>query len=486
MTTIELSDIQGIVLRGYGVFPVSRFVLLRVTDAELARGWLGSIASSVFSSADVNYLTDETAPDSVLNIAFTCEGFRAFGLHETTLSGFSHEFREGMVTPHRQRLLGDFGQSDPRHWRWGGPNNAPIHAMLLLYARDESKMEAAWERYREQFPSAGVDFVGRLEGTTLQGRKEHFGFRDGIGQPFVKGVDDGGPESNRIALGEFVLGYKNEYDLIPDSPRIVEPQGKPELLGVNPETGTGKDFGRNGSYLVFRQMSQDVHGFWDFIHGKTGTGTAAVKLASQMVGRWPSGAPITRFPNTDPGGLSDDDDFGYRSEDPNGEKCPIGSHVRRTNPRDGLLDSNSEQSTRIANHHRIIRRGRAYGASAVESMNPDQLLETPNPTDEVGLHFMCFNANIANQFQFIQFNWAGSAKFERFYNDPDPLISVQVTGPGGSPPVFTIPESPVRKEISGLKRFVEVRGGAYFFMPGKRAIQFLASIERSGSSVPET
>jgi Dyp-type peroxidase family len=469
MADVELTDIQGIVLRGYGAFPVSLFALLKVTDAAAARGWLAGLAPAACSAADIDRLPKGVVPDPVFNVAFTCPGLRAIGLRDANMAGFSNEFREGMVTPHRQRLLGDFGPSDPTTWRWGGPNTDPVHAMLLLYAPDERSMEDAWERHRQRFAAAGVECVGRLDGTTLEGRREHFGFRDGIGQPAVKGVDAGGPENNRVALGEFVLGYGNEYGVFPDSPRVTDGQGRPELLAQS------ADLGHNGSYLVFRQLSQDVHGFWSFVRSNAPDQAAAVKLASKMVGRWPSGASIAVHPNADPGAQSDDenDNFAYRAADPHGERCPIGAHVRRTNPRDGLLDSSGSQSSEIANHHRIIRRGRAYGAPPVPSMDPAGLMAAPAPDHEVGLHFLCFNANIANQFQFIQFNWAGSAKFERFYNDPDPLIGVRE---GGTPSVFTMPATPVRKVVEGLKRFVEVRGGAYLFLPGKRALQFLASI----------
>jgi Dyp-type peroxidase family len=486
MSTIDLNDIQGIVLRGYGKFPVSRFVLLQVTNPESARRWLGSIAPNIYSTAAVEDEQGTGDLDPVFNVAFTYEGFRTLGLREANMSGFSNEFREGMVTAHRQRVLGDRGEGDPAKWRWGGPNNDTLHAMLLLYAPDERSMEAFCQRHMQQFSSGGLKSVGQLDGLTLQGRKEHFGFRDGIGQPFVKGFDDGGPKPNRVALGEFVLGYENEYGLFPDSPTIVETQGDTNVLSATSTASQRMDFGRNGSYLIFRQLSQDVHGFWKFVREKTGrsdeadNAEAAIKLASQMVGRWPSGASLTPHPDADPGALfSDDqfDDFGYCDNDPNGERCPIGSHVRRTNPRDGLQDSSADQSTRIANHHRIIRRGRAYGKPPVESMNLTDLMKAPAPEHEVGLHFICFNANIANQFQFIQFNWAGSAKFERFYNDPDPLIGVRDDGAEGSTPVFSIPANPVRKSVTGLKRLVEVRGGAYLFMPGRRAIQFLASIQ---------
>ena len=51
---------------------------------------------------------------------------------------------------------------------------------------------------------------------------------------------------------------------------------------------------------------------------------AQVKLEAKMVGRWPSGAPLVKFPESDPGGSSDDNDFNYAETDPYGYRCPLG------------------------------------------------------------------------------------------------------------------------------------------------------------------
>src|SRR4029077_4134543 len=139
--------------------------------AAAAREWLGVIAPATYSAADIVGQPKGVTPNPVFNLAFTCAGLRALGLRESNLAGFSNEFREGIVTPHRQRLLGDFGPSDPTNWRWGGPKNQPLHAMLLLYAPDEPAMESIWERHSRQFASAGLECVSRLDGTTLPGRK---------------------------------------------------------------------------------------------------------------------------------------------------------------------------------------------------------------------------------------------------------------------------------------------------------------------------
>jgi len=482
MAEVNGANVQGIILRGYGKFDISCFVLLKVVAAAQTRKWLESVAPTVNTALRGGDYDRSEKPRPVMNLAFTFDGLVALGLHEANMRGFSKEFREGMCTAHRQRLLGDLDQSDPTHWRWGGPNNESLHLMLCLYATDQASMESFYGSVSRGFPLGGLEVIERLDGLTLEGRREHFGFRDGIAQPDVTGYEDetrNPSRANRVSAGEFLLGYQNEYGVFPDSPVVIQRQGTPEVLRTTESDGA--DLGRDGSYFVFRQLSQDVKAFWEFLDAKTrnsdgsGNGLARTALASKMVGRWPSGAPLSRHPNADPGGLSNEDDFGYRQTDPHGYQCPIGSHVRRTNPRDGLQDTSAARSTKITNHHRIIRRGRAYGPMFSRSMGSDDLLAASAPTTEVGLYFMCFNASIANQFEFVQANWVASEKFENLYNDPDPLIGARSQAPMG-PPNFTIQSSPVRKAVTSLPRFVEVRGGAFLFMPSISALRFLASI----------
>ena len=49
-------------------------------------------------------------------------------------------------TEHRQRILGDSGESSPSEWRWGGPGNPEPHVLLMLYAGDEGTLSALRER----------------------------------------------------------------------------------------------------------------------------------------------------------------------------------------------------------------------------------------------------------------------------------------------------------------------------------------------------
>jgi Dyp-type peroxidase family len=253
----------------------------------------------------------------------------------------------------------------------------------------------------------------------------------------------------------------------------------PKDLLPRDSSGSGNvDLGRNGSYLVFRQLRQDVRGFWQFLDGATknpdgsSNPTTRLKLASQMVGRWPSGAPLLKTPDQDDPRLADANDFAYHQNDPYGFNCPIGAHVRRTNPRDSLdPEPGSEQSIAVGKRHRILRRGREYGPA----VDPAELLSIKKSIAEDqdrGLHFLCLNANISRQFEFVQHTWVNNPHFDGLYADADPIIGTHYPEGG----TFTIQAKPVRKRLTSLPRFVSVVGGAYFFMPGIRAIRYLANL----------
>ena len=125
----------------------------------------------------------------------------------------------------------------------------------------------------------------------------------------------------------------------------------------------------------------------------------------------------------------------------------------------------------LTNHHRILRRGRAYGPPVDESYDTDALLRESS-VEERGLHFLCFNANLSRQFEFVQSNWAQNPAFAGLSSDPDPLIGANREVPFRASD-FTIQGCPVRR-VRELPRVVETRGGAYFFMPSRSALEYLA------------
>jgi Dyp-type peroxidase family len=187
-----------------------------------------------------------------------------------------------------------------------------------------------------------------------------------------------------------------------------------------------------------------------------------------MVGRWPSGAPLVRTAEDDKPELGQENDFGYHDLDPLGLRCPLGAHIRRTNPRDSSDPHLGSQRTLAINkRHRILRRGRAYGKP----------VEDADTSGDRGLHFICFSGNISRQFEFVQQTWINNPKFAGLYEDTDPLIGDraprEIRGASG----FTEQARPVRRRVSDLPQFVSVRGGAYFFMPSIRAVRYLGSLK---------
>jgi Dyp-type peroxidase family len=453
VSTPELHDVQGLVARGYGNLPSARFLLLGIDDGAAARTWLDTVAGTL--------TTAETSPDAqAVNIAFTSSGLRKLGIDAATVGLFANEFADGMTAPHRTRALGDIDENAPQHWDWGGPRTPDVDAVLLLYARDEQAL-AALEREQAGELGAGLRVLTRLDTSNLDGH-EPFGFRDGISQPFIDGLSKKGPPETTLRFGEFVLGYPNEYGRYTDQP----------LLDTHPELG------RNGSYLVFRQLRQDVHGFWSFLDEQTKNPDGSsdperrLRLAAKMVGRWPSGAPLALAPDRDDPALAEANDFAYFEDDRHGTRCPVGAHIRRANPRDSLDPKpGTAKSWAINRRHRILRRGREYGEE--ELLRPDKAVRGDAAiAAERGLHFICLNGNIARQFEFVNDTWLNSPKFAGLYDDADPLVAP--SSPHGG--TFTVQSSSVRERVSDVPRFVSVRGGAYFFMPGLAATRHLAGL----------
>jgi Dyp-type peroxidase family len=439
--------------------------------------------------------------DLCANVAFTHAGFAKLGLPAVTLAGFAAPFQEGMSEPSRARRLGDDGESAPERWQWGRPED-PVHGLLAVFAGDGDADAEDWVRIEEFISSElcsdhGVRLFTLLDtvASNRTRRKEHFGFRDGIANPRLSGIARQG-QDDVIASGEFVLGYENEYGKYPMSPEVSATSRAAELLPKAIVRDGFRDFGRNGSYLVFRQLSQDVKGLWRYLDSAKSKvpdappGLAGAEwLGAKMVGRWRNGTPLSRYPDA-PGPQRDEDDnaFAYgEHDDAFGARCPIGSHIRRTNPRDtalpiphdpelsGTPEVESVRNARLAlsNKHRLMRRGRAYGEPLDPDYEPEAMLRADD-SGERGLHFLCFNANISRQFEFVQSNWAQNPTFAGLSRDPDPLTSCQRRFPFPAA-TFTLQGCPPRR-VHGVPRVIELRGGAYFFMPSRSALSYLSQL----------
>jgi len=478
---VELDDVQGILRFGFSHHTEGCFLLLQVKNPAAACAWLSNVPLA-------NAVVARPAPATALQVAISSPGLTALGVPEEVAVGFSEEFRAGMAGDNdRSRRLGDLDCSHPSSWRWGAGEATP-HVLLMLYALP-GKL-AAWRRELEAQWAAGFSQLAALD-TTDHGGREPFGFRDGISQPEIDWERRRPAEDhdrleydNLTCLGEFLLGYPNEYGLYTDRPLLDSGRDPDGLLPRAEERPELADLGRNGSYLVLRELRQDVAGFWRWLAEQAGGGDRARGWAEAMVGRTVDGKPL--IPEAQ--GLNG---FNYDA-DPEGLRCPIGAHVRRANPRNAdyppgthgiisrvrrflgfdarVLPQDLVASTRF---HRILRRGRAFG----EPPSLEQALADPSPTAQTGLHFICLGANIGRQFEFVQSAWIVGTRFAGLPGEGDPLLGHRAPGPDGHPTdCFSVPrvDGPDQR-LCGLPRFISVCGGGYFFLPGIRALRFLTS-----------
>jgi deferrochelatase/peroxidase EfeB len=490
---VDYADIQGLVRFGYGALTEASFLLLRIREVVAARSWLASAPVS-------NAVALAKAPDTALQLAFTCEGLRTLGLNEDVLAGFSAEFYSGMSGDEsRSRRLGDIGANSPQYWQWGGPNKEP-HLIVMLYSR-ENQLDSWSQAIRGPHWDDAFDVLDCLPTSNLFG-VEPFGFKDGVSQPtidweqhrHVKG--DELTYRNLVSLGEFLLGYPNEYGKYTDRPLLAASSGTAVLPTAEDHPGL-QDLGRNGTYLVFRQLAQDVRGFWQFMDRQTNSDPQArQKLAEAFVGRKQDGQPLVELNDQPIEGIDQknaaENQFTFDS-DSTGLCCPLGAHIRRANPRTtDLPDAANNVFSRLKHtlgfgetpygqdviastrFHRLLRRGREYGPAL--SIEDALKAATPDDTSR-GIHFISLGANISRQFEFVQNAWLMSSKFAGLTGESDPLLGNREPIPGC--PVtntFSLTQKDAAKrQISPVPQFITVRGGAYFFMPGIRTLRFISS-----------
>lgn len=470
MIRVEWDDVQGL-LRGFSHLSHARYLLLRFdTNGDPLRQW---IKGQIGAIKHVGYCKDIYR---AVNLAFTCTGLRKIGLAQAALDSFPVAFREGMAK-RAPAVLGDRGDDDPGHWGWGGSNSEKrIDAVCLLFARGDKTADRMVREQREDLTGIGTvvaEVHGRLNARVASSRTtkeagvsiEHFGFLDGISQPLIEGqwgsrvrpesCDPGG----LVKPGEFVLGYLNEHATVPRSPQVCFKDPGAEHLPPGREPGQ-RDLGRNGSFLVVRQLDQNVAAFRQALDDLAqARAEKPAEIGARLVGRWPGGAPLTSSPDADDPRLARKNDFGYFERDRHGYNCPIGAHIRRCNPRD-TLRQDPEESLRLSRRHRILRRGRVYGPYLAPGQQDDE--------HERGLMFLCLNSQIERQFEFMQQSWLNSPKFGGLRGESDPLTGRKERG-------MTLQRSPVRERLTGLPQFITVRGGAYFFLPGLKALHYLAN-----------
>jgi Dyp-type peroxidase family len=436
---LEFDDIQHILLTRTPAI-TGRYEFLSFDTPEGGRAWLTELLDKVQSATDAQATMDES--DRWVTLAFTWNGLRALGVPEESLATFPDEFREGMAA--RADILGDTGTSAPEHWV-GGLAGEDVHAIAILFSRTDEQCKRSIEEHDKLLARTdGVRSVSYLDlnaSPPFNYAHDHFGFRDRLSQPVMKGSGEEPTPGSGAALepGEFILGYPDE-----DGPVANLPE--PEVLS------------RNGSYMAYRRLQEHVGAFRDYLRENADTPDGEELLAAKFMGRWRSGAPLVLAPDKDDPELGADpmrnNDYNYKEMDPFGYACPLGSHARRLNPRD---------TAHNMNRRRMIRRGATYGPAL-----PD---DAPDDGVDRGIAAFIICADLIRQFEFAQNVWINDKTFHELGNEHDPICGTQ-----DGTLDFTVPKRPIRKVHKGLPAFTTLQGGAYFFLPGINALHHLATL----------
>jgi Dyp-type peroxidase family len=430
---LELDDIQHFLLtRPHAL--AARYEFLSFASPEAGRAWLIGILDTVGSARAVAEAADSNT--RWVTVAFTWNGLRALGVEESALATFPDEFREGMAA--RAEVLGDVGDNHPDHWD-NGLTSEDLHAIVILFATDAAARDRSAAKHAAFVSTCnGARVLSSLDLESLppiEYSHDHFGYRDKLSQPALEGP-------GAVKPGEFILGYPDEDG---NGPRLPQP----EVLS------------RNGSYLAYRRLQEHVGAFRDFLARNGRTAEEQEMVAAKLMGRWRSGAPLVLAPEKDDPELGADphrnNAFNYKDADPKGYAVPLGAHIRRMNLRD---------TGENMNRRRMIRRGTTYGRPLPANAADDGV------DRGIASFFGC--ASLVRQFEFTQNVWVNDPRFQELENERDPIIGTQ---DGTSD--MTIPKRPVRKKLKGLPAFTTVKGGAYFFLPGIRALRFLAGGART-------
>ena len=571
---IETDQVQSLVFRGFRSLEYSTCLVCRLpplADDKLG-DWLNRVEDIVaFGDRQVMgeessvpdplvtaeylvaYPKDPASNHTAMFVALSAAGFRKF--HGATGSGldlpesFPPAFKLGMAQ--RSRILGDVGDAAPGKWRWSDTEGAcgrTAEVVLMLYADTaealddvRKKQTALLDKYEGEVLTS-IDSAVPWEGNEEKRGRDHFGFRDGIAQPVIRGTDrfaKGVPQRDIVEPGEFILGYKSNQGYFPPSPLVraeddfactlpVPTAGElsrfPDF-GVEQSGAAPHDFGRNGSYIVIRELRQHVKAFEDFairkaaeLAGKIpsndvdqtayphlpnliGQVPDAQWIKAKLVGRWPDGRPLIGNPvpydqrriEADGDGVPAtvrvsvkyraelDNDFSYGTDDPQGFACPFGAHIRRANPRDSKQPGDADEQV-ITNRHRLLRRGRSYDRGTDDSGRDDK-----------GLLFVALCADLERQFEFVQQTWLNSPTFHGLTDEPDPIVGaargLAPSGLADKPASFTIPTPAGPVKLCGIEQFVGTRAGGYFFLPSRSAIAFLKDLafrNSSASQMPPT
>lgn len=535
---LDLADIQGNILSAYGKlgFPIGRCITLHIDDPVGARKLVNALLPGITTALRwPSHRTQipagvvaATRPPVAVNLAFSWYGLLALKTPTRTLRAMPDEFIDGMME--RAPMLGDnvngsdWKQSWDEVWTKGttarnvdpntvhmlitlnaqmNPDGSPVEELAAITGEIEALCQSIGgvrilpgHNPRGQPPARYQELTAimarRPDGSVVPCRKEHFGFTDALGDPVFEGeyprefepgeaigngAVDGAGNWRPLATGEFLLGYPDEAQ---------------EIAGA----AMPLDFSRNGTFMAYRKLHQNVVAFRNFItetaarfgavFGIDDPSDAKETLIAKIAGRWSDGVPLALAPTADewrtfnaryPDVSPDKNLAGYAArgkalinftykDDPQGLKCPITSHLRRVNTRDALAPTGTEGSV-LNNRRRILRRGLPYGSAS----------EGVTDADEHGVVMLIVCASLFRQFEFVQQQWINYGLDANAGNDTCPLTGNHYGGADGPKAKFVIASDPKSGRppfvVEGIPQFVETRGGEYFFVPSMTALRMI-------------
>ncbi len=496
---LNLKNIQGNILAGFNK-DYQSLLFVRFNNTTKGRAWLANLIPEIANCEEVGAFNQlfkalnrrrggelGILKATWTNIAFTHSGLKALAVKAADLNKFPDDYKQGMRA--RASITGDVAESTPGKWV-GDFNTDKIHAVLIVASDTQFDLHEQVARYIQNMTyNGGVELVFIQEGAVRQDEPghEHFGFKDGVSQPGIRGFnepddpgnpDQGHPGQDLLHPGEFVLGYPTQAGV------GVPPQLDDLNTNPGPPSMSGPAWTTDGSYMVFRRLKQDVRGFHDMIeHEAARLGLTSAQLGAKMVGRYASGAPLEQSdemkargidPNQgDPAAIdasfttsAKDNDFEY-GDDQAGKFVPRAAHIRKTYPRD--QDVPGENPTQ---KHRLLRRGIPFGTSFRPSLGAtSHEPEEAFPHDR-GLLFIAYQRSISDQFEFVQQTWVNNAGFPGGVAGHDPIIAQK-----DNPRDFNFTQAGGQvAHIQLMKRFVVTTGGDYFFQPSIKALHLIANV----------
>ena len=524
---LESNEIQSLLFGGLGFLKHGEILLVDLgTDQRHVRAWLkATLADVAFDDGR------RLGRDAVVTLALGPGALTGAGLPADALESFPAAFVDGMNGPGRSRILGDDG-APASQWWWGA--DKPHDAALLVYGLTQEAVDTLVLKLR-----ASAAGLGHEIGRTIPLRPvpdevhEPFGFLDGVSQPVIRGTYQGLRNPDAIHLveaGEFILGYPDNRGNLPPGPELQASDDPGARLPTRCD-GTGgfsrdisdapREIGRNGSFLVIRQLEQDHDAFWRYCQDEAARLRHRLPppykidrefIGAKMIGRWTNGSSLVRNPYQPYGApaLAPTNPTQRPESNPRGLAAPIApppvvrekaasvavavteesaeKSVREVKPvadpdtadNDFLFGAEDPQGLRCP-YGAHIRRANPRDSldpgsqDQIDISNRHRIMRVgrgylPEDGQKPGLMFMCLNGDIERQFEFVQQTWLGSETFHGLSGERDPIAGNSGEGSAG----FTIPtrDGPVR--LSPLSRFVTPRGGGYFFLPGRTLLEFLS------------